>query len=209
VPEVARRFVTALPVAGKPVEAYLMLTSGGMAAKTDSLFEKLLAEKNIRLLDAVEPLCPDSYIPFRKYFAWFEKKGLSDDAATEAARRFAAAVVGKAPDAPRKPWGGPVRWFFDRLGSVAPYEGARQLLGPRFLDERLCKGCGVCAGVCPTGAIHMEGTIPKVKEADCIGCVACFNNCPENAWRLKRFDKKYHYRKTGEKVWRGMQPVRL
>ncbi|GBE17178.1 pyruvate synthase subunit PorD [bacterium BMS3Abin15] len=32
------------------------------------------------------------------------------------------------------------------------------------VDYHFCKGCGVCASVCPVKAIHM------IKEADCINC---------------------------------------
>ncbi|MDR1800671.1 MAG: 4Fe-4S dicluster domain-containing protein [Lachnospiraceae bacterium] len=44
----------------------------------------------------------------------------------------------------------------NRCGVVCSY-GARRLEYPEMtVDERLCRGCGVCADICPTGALKAE-----------------------------------------------------
>lgn len=202
-PEAARVFAQNLPASERPVEAWLMITSGGMGAKTDSDFSGLIAKKNIVTRGAVELRCEDSYIPFRKYFGFMGKHGLPNDATREAAQKFAAAVVGVEKTA-YPPWRGIARSFFDRIGKNAPREAARQLLGPRRLDQELCTGCGLCSRLCPVGAIHLIDEKPTVKENLCVGCLACFNNCGSKAWRLKRFSYRYHYRCPDEAVWNGL-----
>ncbi len=46
----------------------------------------------------------------------------------------------------------------------------------------LCRSCGMCAGVCPKGAVSMEKNefsqyIPKLDTDLCVGCSKCINVC--------------------------------
>jgi len=49
------------------------------------------------------------------------------------------------------------------------------------IDEKLCQGCGLCAGLCPYGAIEMvdtpEGRKAKVITVACKGCGICASSC--------------------------------
>ena len=43
-----------------------------------------------------------------------------------------------------------------------------------------CTACGICADVCPAGAIKVNGQ--TVVQADlCTGCALCVGECPNNA----------------------------
>jgi heterodisulfide reductase subunit A len=53
-----------------------------------------------------------------------------------------------------------------------------------FVHEDLCDGCGLCAGVCPTGAILQTKGAPKISEALCTGCGICLSACPRDALDL-------------------------
>ena len=51
-----------------------------------------------------------------------------------------------------------------------------------------CKGCGICAAFCPTGALARdEAGSPYVKDpAKCIGCGWCEMRCPDFAITVKQ-----------------------
>jgi len=67
-----------------------------------------------------------------------------------------------------------------------PYEGATKIWDVDFIEVSgvLCGQCGICAEVCPVGAVDPEDSavIDKVK---CITCCACIKACPENARTIK------------------------
>ena len=46
--------------------------------------------------------------------------------------------------------------------------------------EDICSACGTCAGVCPTAAISINGSVATKIEL-CIRCCACVKSCPEGA----------------------------
>ena len=56
------------------------------------------------------------------------------------------------------------------------------------IDEALCKQCGVCAGVCPFGAIQWEKKqTARVISAACAGCGTCAAECKFNAIMMRHF----------------------
>jgi len=48
------------------------------------------------------------------------------------------------------------------------------------VDKSKCTGCGICADICPEGAIHVND-VAVIDEAVCNGCGACVAECPNQA----------------------------
>lgn len=49
------------------------------------------------------------------------------------------------------------------------------------IRAELCTGCGVCVGVCPTGALYLVEGRAAVDTALCNECQACIEACPSGA----------------------------
>ncbi len=60
------------------------------------------------------------------------------------------------------------------------------------IDKALCKGCQICAEVCPRDVLVMadapdkwEGTLADIKNIDaCTACMLCEIECPDFAIRV-------------------------
>ncbi len=66
-----------------------------------------------------------------------------------------------------------------------PYEGRTNLWDVDFIsvsDE--CVQCGVCAEVCPMGAVDPDNS-SRIDQVKCITCCACIKKCPHNARTMK------------------------
>ncbi len=74
-----------------------------------------------------------------------------------------------------------------------PRRLARKIsMGRKFLDEKLCNECGVCAQACPYQAIKLDPK-PIFNSDKCWGCWACYNRCLMKAIYTKNIRGTGHY----------------
>jgi ferredoxin len=54
------------------------------------------------------------------------------------------------------------------------------------LDAEKCRGCGMCADVCPHGVFVIDENMAGITDRDaCMECGACEKNCPFGAIQVK------------------------
>jgi len=78
-----------------------------------------------------------------------------------------------------------IRWFREEFEAHIDGRcpaGVCKALRRYVVNDEICKMCGKCARVCPTGAIIWERKQPaKIDKAKCFKCGACFDACPFKA----------------------------
>jgi len=47
--------------------------------------------------------------------------------------------------------------------------------------NELCRGCGICAQSCPTGAISLRWGYAEIDQSRCNECRLCLDICPQRA----------------------------
>lgn len=66
-----------------------------------------------------------------------------------------------------------------------PHGGITKLWDVDFIAvSDLCTQCGVCAEVCPVGAVDPQDS-SIIDQKKCITCCACLKKCPQNARTMK------------------------
>jgi Fe-S-cluster-containing hydrogenase component 2 len=50
-----------------------------------------------------------------------------------------------------------------------------------YINDADCNGCGLCADVCPTGALMMQNNHAFIHQEFCEKCEICLDACPQGA----------------------------
>ena len=66
---------------------------------------------------------------------------------------------------------------------------ANRIKKKAYVYENYCVACGMCAKVCPTGAISVfKGIVAKVNTNTCVGCGICEKSCTASVITIKSED---------------------
>lgn len=88
-----------------------------------------------------------------------------------------------------------------------PYGGVTELWSVDFIevgDE--CTQCGVCAEVCPVGAVD-PGDSHIIDQELCVTCCACIKSCPEGARTMKEGPVRDAAVRLSERCRERQEPV--
>lgn len=80
-----------------------------------------------------------------------------------------------------------------------PRDKSKRVMGDKYVDETLCTECGICAAVCPNGAIELDPK-PLFDMEKCSGCWACYNHCPIKAVYTRKLRGVHHYPKPNNQL---------
>jgi ferredoxin len=75
------------------------------------------------------------------------------------------------------------------------YEATERYARSRLHADERCAGCGLCARICPVGAIQLRGGRPVFAD-NCALCIRCLHNCPQEAIQIGRLT-------TNKLRWKG------
>ena len=180
--------------------AFVFNTYGYISGKTLREMERLVSRRGFRVVIGHSLHTPESYPPMVAGGRGNEQAPtLRELKAFEAfieeldrvVEEVAAGVVVKKRGAPVS--------LLSRVLPVFARTKARKDMGVKFVDEALCTECGVCARLCPYGAVALNPR-PVFDMNKCYGCWRCFNLCPEKAIYTKKFRGIGHYPKPPEKL---------
>ncbi|GHT66946.1 4Fe-4S ferredoxin [Spirochaetia bacterium] len=185
VPVMVRRFLEKAEIRAGYLAALVSYGSspGGALAEVS----RVLGRKKLVLNYGGRIPAVENYIPiFGAQKAELRNRRLALQA--EATEQAAAAIVSRTSNRVLtfRPFAGFVSALF-HIGCPR--------MGRLFRVTAACNACGLCARICPAGAISMTGQGP-VFQNGCEQCQACLNFCPRKAisfGRLKPDTERYHH----------------
>jgi len=187
VPRAVREFVERVTLELPPrCYVYTVLTCGGSTGNADKMLAGLLEARGIRVEASFALKLVDNYSPM------FKMDPPAKQRAIEAAAAAALEPIREAVAACRAGDFNKLRGPLPGLITPLIYRAYGES-GPStklFALSDACVGCGLCAGICPDGAIQMRDKKPVWVKHSCTRCLACFHQCPHGAISAGRMSLK-------------------
>jgi len=196
-PYLMEHFIKQLGGQNKP--AFVFNTYGFISGKTLKRLKKLATAQGFRVIAGHSLHTPESYPPLIA-----KGKGFANSPNEKELERFnqflssfnqIIADVKAGTGAKLKIRTG----VLNRILPAMSRNKAKKDMGEKFVDESLCKECGICKAVCPCGAIKLDPK-PVFDMDKCRGCWACYNHCPEKAIYTKKLRGVGQYPKPNEQL---------
>lgn len=192
-------FVRSLPRQNDKL-AFVFNTYGLISGKTLAVMEREVTARGFRVVSGYSLHVPENYPPMI-----VGGRGNEDAPSEKELHEFDEFIAeldqiiaeAKAGDEVKKR---KVRvGLLNRLLPMFSRRRARDDMGEKFVDEKLCTECSICARVCPYGAIELRPQ-PLFDMNKCYGCWACYNHCPEKAIYTAKYRGVGHYPKPNEQL---------
>ena len=203
-PEFIQEFLERLP-ASEGRGAFLFCTKGAYAAGAVRLNLQRLAVRGYVPLAAGSVIMPGSDgLSMVSKDSWMARKALEKDYdhlkdADRLARRMASAVSDLRDGRPLDQLGQdfaarPGSGLSDRLWASL-YRLSESWTRGKFHAGEPCKGCGLCARLCPVDSITMIDGRPQFTDR-CVLCLRCLHACPSEAIQIGKLT-------VGKLRWKG------
>ncbi len=181
-PSILTFFMEKLKLTGyRDQYVYLVLTCGSSTGDAAGQLGKLLKKSGVTLSAQFAIPMVSNYVPRDKMPDQEEvqrRLEAAEEYISEAQRAVRSKSIG---DYNRCQGAAP------RAVTAAVYPAyARGRSTKPFVVTDACTGCGLCAEICPCGAISMEDGRPVWAKPQCVRCLGCLHRCPGGAIRWKK-----------------------
>ncbi|MBQ6569115.1 MAG: EFR1 family ferrodoxin [Clostridia bacterium] len=165
--------------------SFIVTTYGTTPGCTYAEARKILAEKDFALFAGFSVKMPDNYTPI------FD---VSDtDKVKKQLAEAEVAIEGVILKIKNKFTGNHMKRktpYCGRIITKPMLERARKT--EKFYVENTCKGCGLCAKMCPAEAIEITDGHPVWAKDRCTLCLRCLHSCPRFAIQYGNGKTKLH-----------------
>jgi len=202
--QTVRAFIDGLPRrSAKP--AFVFNTFGFLSGKTLAVLDEWVTARGFNVIAAHSLHTPESYPPMiarrmANEQAPNKREMARFDTFVSELDQLGTALESGQPAASTTVKVG----LLGRFMPVPARTQARDDMGERYVDESLCKQCGVCEKGCPYQAIELD-PFPVFDMGECYGCWYCYNHCSKKAIYTDKYRSGPHYPKPIERLREKLQ----
>ncbi len=213
-PEFVQAYLARLP-SGEGRGAFVFCTKGAFAAGAVRRNFQRLAERDYVPLGGGSVLMPGTDgLSLVSKKSWMARKALEKDydrpkdadrLADAMAAVLSDVVDGRAVEVLSQPPLSRLASTLSGRGLSLLYEATENYARSRVHSDERCKGCGLCARLCPVGNVEMVDGRPHFAD-NCLLCIRCLHACPQEALQIGSLT-------VGKFRWKGpkgaFQPLRM
>jgi ferredoxin len=198
-PQLFISFMEGLPVQ-KDRWAFILNTYGYINGRTLLEIDKIVNARGFRVLAGHSLHTPESYPPMIAAGRGNEQAPNEQELRTfktfvaDLKEKVSMLQTGQTPSPSTLRVG-----LVDRFIPVYRRTHTRDEMGEKFVDDGICKACGVCEKRCPYHAITLAPK-PVFDMGKCYGCWACYNHCPNHAIYTRKYRGKGYYPRPLEEL---------